>query len=449
MLIARLHGVGVELDEDDDTAAGGDGLADHPTTDGAVVQWVRAAPADTAGQVTGFPTPAFDWNTFTWYASYVAYRNVNGAGTADRVYVRGADGEALYSYDVADSNGDLVGTPHWDTVNETTTGVDANGDGDTTDSTVHVVYLATSAGKIVKVVDTGSALVVPGSASPWSAGFASGAVAVITSPLVSDGNNLYFGGADGSAFPRIYAVQIGAGAGEGTLARSILAGGAIRTAPAVASINGATYLFAGSEAMGGTAHLYRIDVATGLIDADYTGAMAHLTARVTVAGTRVHVGDASGHLHGVDGADFAPPLFQSLAGFPYSDAVNHPSCNGVCGISAPSYVDAATGRVYFGDQDGHLYALGSGGALLPGYPLRAVTDALTSGPVLRNGIIAVGTAAGRLLLIDESTATVVRTYRFGSAPISTVAFDANRGQYLLANDTGGLYFVSAEIDPTP
>lgn len=436
-------------DDDDDTAGGGNGLADNPSTNGAVVQWVRSAPFDTAGQIAGYPTPAFDWNTFAWYATYVGYRNAGGAGTADRVYVRGADGDALYAYDLAEANGDLVGTPHWDTVNEVTSGLDANGDGDVTDAAVHVLYLATTTGKIVKLVDTGGALVLPGAASPWTAPFTDGAVSSITSPLISDGNNLYFGGADASALPRIYAVQVGPGPSERTLARNVLAAGPIRTAPAVAVINGASYLFAGSEAAGGTAHLYRIDVATGLIDADYTSATGHLTARVTVVGGHVHVGDTGGRLHGVDGADFTGPLFEGLAGFPFSDGINHASCGGVCGISAPSYVDMGTGRVYFGDQDGHLYAVAAGGTIVPGYPVRGTTDALTSGPVLRNGILAVGTNAGRLLLVDESTATLVRTYRFGSAAISTVAFDINRGQYLLATDSGGLYFVAAEPDPTP
>ena len=440
---------GEAFDDDDDTAGGGDGLPDNPATNGAVVQWVRSAPFDTAGQLAGYPTPAFDWNTFAWYANYVSYRNVAGAGTADRVHVRSADGDAAYAYDLAESNGDLVGTPHWDTVNETTSGLDANGDGDTSDAAVHVLYLATTTGKVVKLIDTGTALVLPGAASPWAVPFTDGAVAAVTSPLVSDGNNLYFGGADAGALPRIYAVQVGAGPSEHTLVRNVLAAAPIRTAPAVAVLDGTTYLFAGSDAVNGTAHLYRVDVATGLIDADYTGATASLTARVTIAGGRVHAGDAAGRLHGVDGADFSAPLFESRPGFPYSDVINHASCNGVCGINAPSYVDVGTGRVYFGDQDGHLYAVGSDGAIVAGYPVHGTTDALTSGPVLRNGIIAVGTNAGRLLLVDESTATVIRTYRFGTSPISTVAFDINRGQYLLATETAGLFFVPAETDPTP
>ena len=63
---------GEAFDDDDDTAGGGDGLPENPATNGAVVQWVRSAPSDVAGQIAGYPTPAFDWNTFAWYANYVA-----------------------------------------------------------------------------------------------------------------------------------------------------------------------------------------------------------------------------------------------------------------------------------------------------------------------------------------------------------------------------------------
>jgi len=435
-------------DDDDDSA--GTGTADHPTTNGAVVQWVRAAPADTAGVIVGFPSPAYDWGTFEWYATYAAYRDVAGAGTADRVYVRKQDGDAAYAYDLAQINGDLASMPLWDTVNELTSGVDANGDGDTADPAVHVVYLATTTGAVLKLVDTGAALVAPGAASPWSTAFSAAATASVTSPLVSDGNNIYFGGADGFGAPRLYGVQIAAGSSEKTLAKNVLVASPVRTAPALAILNARTYLFAGSTAVAGTAHLYRVDVATGLIDADYADATGDLSARVAVADGHVIVGDMAGRLHDVDGADFVAPLFQSVAGFPYADSGNHPTCSGVCGISAPAYVDMATGRIYFGDQDGHLYAITSTGAAVPGFPMRPTTGALSSGPVFSGGVLAVGTAAGGVLLIDESSATVLKTYQFGTtAAISTIAYDSDHNQYLLATDGGALYFLPGQSDPTP
>ncbi len=96
---------------DDD--ANNDGVGD-PTPRGneAVVQYVRGAGTDTAGTVEGFPTAAFDWNTFAYYSTYVAFHDVSG--TVDRVYVRTQTGAAEYSWDTP-SGEQIVGTPRWNT----------------------------------------------------------------------------------------------------------------------------------------------------------------------------------------------------------------------------------------------------------------------------------------------------------------------------------------------
>ena len=44
----------------------------------------------------GFPTAAFDWNTFTYYSTYVAFHDVSG--TVDRVTC-GARRAAEYFWD--------------------------------------------------------------------------------------------------------------------------------------------------------------------------------------------------------------------------------------------------------------------------------------------------------------------------------------------------------------
>ena len=58
-----------------------DGVGDNPGTNGAVVQFVRAAADDTAGSIVGFPTAAFNWSTFTYYSTYAAFHNAS-AGPA-------------------------------------------------------------------------------------------------------------------------------------------------------------------------------------------------------------------------------------------------------------------------------------------------------------------------------------------------------------------------------
>ena len=60
------------------------------------------------------------------------------------------------------------------------------------------------------------------------------------------------------------------------------------------------------------------------------------------------------------------------------------------------FVQVLTGRVTYGDQDGHVYVVsksGSTGTLLSGYPFRPgpSTDVFTTAPLFTNGIIAIGT----------------------------------------------------------
>ena len=133
--------------------------------------------------------------------------------------MRNDDGTAAYSLSLPQSSGDIVGTPFWDTVNETAAHVDANGNGNQTDTDVRVVYFGTTLGHIIKLVDTGAAFTRPAS-GPWLSDFTATGVATISSPLVEDGTNLYFGGTDASAAPNVFGVQArGCSAnGEKTLA---------------------------------------------------------------------------------------------------------------------------------------------------------------------------------------------------------------------------------------
>ena len=60
------------------TTPDSDGIGNTPATNGAVVQFIRRAPNDTAGTIEGFPVAAFDWNTFAYYSTYVTFHDVSG-----------------------------------------------------------------------------------------------------------------------------------------------------------------------------------------------------------------------------------------------------------------------------------------------------------------------------------------------------------------------------------
>ena len=102
----------------DDDAPDSDGTGNTLATNGAVVQFIRLAPNDTAGTIEGFPVAAFDWNTFAYYSTYVTFHDVSG--TVDRVYVRDATGAAKYSWSSA-SGENIVGTPRYVTSGTPTT----------------------------------------------------------------------------------------------------------------------------------------------------------------------------------------------------------------------------------------------------------------------------------------------------------------------------------------
>ena len=123
---------------DDD--ADNNGIGDTPATNGAVVEFVRSAEDDTAGTIVGFPTAAFNWNTFSYYSTYAAFHNAS-AGTSDVIYVRDGSGNPLYSWTVPTAGETITGTPQWNS--KTVTGV-----------TTYYVFVATSAGHVYKLIDT-------------------------------------------------------------------------------------------------------------------------------------------------------------------------------------------------------------------------------------------------------------------------------------------------------
>jgi hypothetical protein len=433
---------GAAFDLDADT--NGDNVADSATANryGAVVQWPYASPADTTGTAVGAPVPAFDFNTFAFYGVYATFKNTGGAGTSDRVWMRNADGTAAYFYDVPDASGDIVGNPRFDTVNETTATLDVNGDGDTLDTHLHVVYLGTSTGHIIKLIDDGTSLAPPTSGK-WATDFSvPGSVASITSPLVSDGTNLYFGGSDGST-TKIFGVQISAGANEKTVQKTVGSAGAVTTAPTWAVYNGSTYLFVGSAVSAGVAHVYRMQVSPGaVVDTDFTGSTANINGGVNLVNNRAYAVTEAGKLYVLDASSFTGG-FTTLAGFPYSSAAASP-------IRAFPFVDGAVNYAYFGDNVGKLYVVTNTGANLTGYPYSiAGAPQLLSTPLYRRGggTIAVGASDGYVYFINRHDASnnpqIRKRYFVGTGSVSTVSYNSNSAQYMAASSDGRMAFINA------
>jgi len=125
-----------------------------------------------------------------------------------------------------------------------------------------------------------------------------------------------------------------------------------------------------------------------------------------------------------------------------------------CGAKDIFY-DVSTERIYWGDYDGHLYAVKYSGAGTTGtvvhanfpFSLESGTDVFTSAPTFRQGVIAIGSKTGKLYFVDEASGgaapALLRTYTLGTARINTIAYDLQGGQYVVGTQDGKLYYVEA------
>ena len=264
---------------DDD--ANNDGVGDLPAGNDAVVQFVRSASTDTAGTVEGFPTAAFDWNTFTYYSTYVAFHDVSG--TVDRVYVRSQTGAAEYSWDTP-SNEEIVGTPKWVTI-----------------SGVHYLYVATASGKVYRLVDdaVGGTLTQAASWGAYANPFDCGCT--IKTALVADANNLYWAGTTaGPTTQKVWTL--------GQTSRETPVGSPFTITPVVTGAapalwpNGATsYLFVGL-----TGNIVKLNVTNQTLDATNTNpGAASVYGRISIGTGRVFAGDSGGNLWAIDPNTFS------------------------------------------------------------------------------------------------------------------------------------------------
>ncbi|HEY0712095.1 MAG TPA: hypothetical protein VGF45_05440 [Polyangia bacterium] len=419
-------------DSDDD--ADDNGTGDTAATNGAVIQWVKTAGTDTAGTIEGFPTAAFDWNTFTYYSTYVAYHDTSG--TADTVYVRSSTGAASYSWSTS-SGEDIIGTPRWDT-----------------SASVHYVYVATSGGKVYRLVDNGTTLTAA-TASPWDgANNPYDCSCTITTPLAQDTGSLYWGGnASGThklwTLSKTSTTRLPAGSPLTTTATTSNA------APAV-WVSGSSYVY-----LGLAGRISKVNVSSQANVADNTnpGGTTAVSGRITIVNGALYAGDDNGYFWKLDpGTNFGASagLYKHWG---YQDTTNHAACAGVCQVKS-HYYDPTAGNVYFGDGDGHLYVINSSGGAAAGYPHRPGTpsDVFQTAPFHKTGVILAGTTTGTLYIIDQSTngsaPGLIRKYEFGpSTKISGISYNPNVTAYMVstANDTnkdGKLFYIDAVSDPT-
>ncbi len=432
--------------EKSDDDANNDGVADSPgngVNKGAVVQFTRAIEDDTAGSIVGFPTAAFDWSTFTYYSTYVAFHDASN-GTNDVVYVRSSTGAPLYSWTVPTAAEAIVGTPQWTTV-----------------SSKHYLYVATNgsaagSGKIYRLIDNGAtSLVVDaawGTADPYVCN------CTIQSQLSLDASNLYWAGTS------LVPIQLLYGIGQVSQA-PIKTGWPITTplnvttsSPQLWTRAGVTTLYLGIAGdlvqLDVTGTTFAVNTLPGAVGGRVSVGTSTLAATKGIA--RVFAGDANGTMWALSPTNFIGANF--LWSYAAGSAIN-----------GSSYYDNSTDTIQFGTQGGKIVALtgagsGTSGAVVNSsypYTLNA-SDPITSPPLYNAGVLAVGTTLGKLYFLDRNTGNataplgvaILSEYDFGpTESVSGVAFDGNTNRYLVstssvAND-GRLYYFDLVNDPTP
>ena len=407
-----------------------DGVGDNPGTNGAVVQFVRAAADDTAGSIVGFPTAAFDWSTFTYYSTYAAFHNASG-GTSDVVYVRDESGNPLYSWTVPTAGETITGTPQWTMIGG-----------------VHYLFVATSAGKVYKLIDTATGttsgtLSLDTASTGWSTTNPYNCGCTISTPLGMDATNLYWGSTTGGkSFWTL------GQSNQSTVTPISLSQTVTNTGISVATIGSTPYAF-----MGVAGSVLAITSNAVAATNNSPGAQS-VFGRIAVglgATKRVYAGDDGGTMWAIDPT--TTTTFATANGLWKYNTAN--------AIKSSPYYDTGTDTIQYGTQGGTIIVLGGSGAVLnPGYPYLlpgGATDAITAAPLYYSGVLVVGTTKGKLYFLDRNTGAsvaIIREYDFGpTESVSGVGFDPTVSRYMVttangSTNDGRLYYFDFLTDPT-
>jgi len=441
-------GGGEARDGDDDT--NDDGVIAAPETTalhgGAVVQWLYTINIDMAGQLRGAPTPAFDWNTFNYYSTYAVLNQPSG--TTDMIYALDANGDVQpgYSFSPGAAAGNISSLPFWDTEGST-----------------HVLYFGTTTGLVYKLIDTGTGLVPPSSPDPWNTPFADAALEYVSTAIMSDQTNLYFGGNDNfnpgnsTSHWGMYRVVIASKSmpiGAINLKRS-----AVTSDNSWSDTAGGRMVFqATGSATNGSSAIYRIQTSSWNIDAQ-VGGTSPFTGQTNVPLDTLFVGEANGRIHAVTALGTSAQ-FTDKAGFPFTA-----NANAVVGGVIWDMVNAARlpalggGRLYFGTSAGEVYAL----YLYPatwtlGTNYYRVTpaggSAVASQPLSQDGLLYVSNSGGKLYVFDAdggSGPALLTSYNlFGNAGAGDISRDSiGSGRIYVGTSAGRVYAITPPADPTP
>jgi hypothetical protein len=436
-------------DNDDDS--GNDGVGDTLASSAGVVQFIKQCYDESLGSIAGFPTPAFNWSTFAYWRTYSAFNNDDGAGN-NKIYARDdstAGNAYTYAIDTA-TYGTIVGVPRWDM-----------------ESTTHYVYFVTSLGYVFKLTDNGTTLALT-SGYPYR-NTTSGSSATATSPLVMDATSVYWAGNDSAGSRKVFRVTRSSGALSGTprATSADINGGLLIT-----MYGGVNYLYAASNLNSGHSKVYKfaLDLATEYGSSNGQQTTTNISGRLQEYGGKIYFAEDNGTIWSIDTTD-------NLATFwSYQDTSSTGHTGGVCGSSSNCtvkslYLEPNTQRVYYGDQDGHVYVVIRSGSTSSGtpyasYPVRptgaTTSDSFVTPPIFVNGlggaaagVIAIGSSTGKVFFLDQknggTSGALIRMYHVGSA-VSAISFrrtSTSAGVFNVSTANGRTLLIDSTDVPDP
>jgi outer membrane protein assembly factor BamB len=203
--------------------------------------------------------------------------------------------------------------------------------------------------------------------------------------------------------------------------------------------------------------MYRVEVSPGaVVESSNTAALNDVFGSIRLVNNVAYAADGDGRVHALDASNFNSGGFANLTGFPFRDITNHTAgqlASHANAVHSSPYVDFG-GLIYFGDDDGHLYALQTNGSLYAGYPYALTgTEKLTTSPLYRSGVIVIGSDSGNVYFVDQHNASNLPSlffrYVVGAGAVSSVSYNANSGNYMVGTADGKLVFIPSMADPTP
>lgn len=427
-------GAGDAFDNDDDSIDNGVLTDAGEPAGGALVQWVYTADIDMIGTIKGAPVPAFDWNTFTYYSTYVVMNQA--PGTSDTVYVLDVNGDVKpgYSFSPGVAAGTITGYPFWDTEGGT-----------------HVLYFGTTTGLVYKLIDTGAAL-VPAPA-PWNTPFSTGTLKYVSTAIVSDQTNLYFGGNDnlnpaGGTWG-LYRVAIA----TKTMPLVRIPTSSVTSNSAWADTPVGRMLYQGT----GNA-IYRVKTSNWLVDTQVPS--GNVDGPTSMPVDTLFAAEFGGAIHAIPALGTAAQ-FVDRPGFPFT-ANGNPVSGGVTWENtwATRLPGLTGGRLFFGTSTGEIFLIylypptWIQGTNYYRIPAPAGSNGVKTLPLVQNGLLYVSTLNGHLNVFDADTGTgpaLITSYSlFGQTVTGDISRDSiGSGRIYVGTSSGRVYALTPPPDPTP